>query len=656
MELEKYQRRIERERIARKEAERLLEEKAAELYEKNLELFALSESLEKLVADRTAQMQKARDDALAALKVKTDFIANMSHELRTPLNGVLGVLMLLQNESLNEQQHELLDVAESSGRHLLEVINDILDFTKIEANKVQIEMAPIDIRPFFKNAIAPFILQAKQKGIQLSFHCAKEVDACLLSDKLRLTQILTNLLSNALKFTTEGEVSVSFHKSGENMYQLAVADSGIGISQKNLQAVFSAFEQADTSITREFGGTGLGMNITKRLVDMLGGSIDIESQLGVGTTFYVDIPMKAGEKAGEKAAKALSTDVAGVSGKTQANAATLMLVEDHKVNQMIAKKLLESWGFTIILAENGKQALELLGTLEVDAVLMDLQMPIMGGIEASKRIRKEGLIPSSTPIIAMTAHSTRAHIDECLQAGMQAHISKPLDKDILYQVLQRQLDAKFNEQQNKIPVAASLPDIEIAYVNLKDSLLRVNGDWPTLFTLLSRFLTEFNDIKAQLSHAEQNNDIDAAKAILHKLKGSGGNLGLNSLSALAGKCENALLEGTWPDEQSIEQLEHILHGALESLYQQQDPNHAKTQLPKVQVDAAQVLQQIEQIQSSLKQDIFAAEDAFKTLLTYAFDDEIGELLNQAEFAMQAFDIERVSLALAKIKQRVKTTC
>jgi signal transduction histidine kinase/CheY-like chemotaxis protein/HPt (histidine-containing phosphotransfer) domain-containing protein len=639
----KYERRLAREKTARQEAEHLLESKSAELYEKNLELFSLSESLEKLVAQRTAQMQKARDEALAALKIKTDFIANMSHELRTPMNGVLGVIGLLQNESLNQEQKELLNVAESSGKHLLEVINDILDFTKIEADKISIELSPVEIRPYLQNIIAPFSLQAQQKGIELQLHIDADVDQALITDKLRLTQIITNLLSNAIKFTHEGEVNLSMQKTAAESYRITATDTGIGISQENLKAVFAAFEQADTSITREFGGTGLGMNITKRLVDMMDGQISVESELGVGTRFCVDIKMSSAQI--DKKETSVKADFS-----SEHNQYHLLLVEDHKVNQMVAQKLLESWGFAVTIAENGQEAIDTVKKNAFDAILMDLQMPIMGGIEATKHIRQHDIIDASIPIIAMTAHSSPEHVKECFEVGMQAHVSKPLERELLLNILQDQLTTNIQEIENESEVL----DIKLVHIDIESSLQRLGGDWPMLHALITRFLEEFSDFAQLFDEAVNNDDKNTAKTLLHKIKGSGGNLGMTELSALANQAEQILAEKTqWPPSDLIDNIQSLLNKIDAEFTKVPLPNENDSTKVKIQVDQRDIVAQITLVQDSLNQDVFAAEDALKTLAQYELDNDLQSLLNDAHEAMQAFEIDKVSDALSKARSMME---
>lgn len=643
--IQKYQRRIDRERTARKEAERLLEEKSAALYEKNLELFSLSESLEKLVAQRTSQMQKARDDALAALKVKTDFIANMSHELRTPLNGVLGVLTLMKNEALTDEQEDLLRVAESSGKHLLGVINDILDFSKIEANKISIELAPLEIRPYIKQTIAPFALEGKDKGIKVLSEVENEVEQALNTDQLRLTQIITNLLSNALKFTHEGEVKLSMSKLPNGAYRIAVSDTGIGISQENVKTVFAAFEQADTSITREFGGTGLGMSITQHLVNMLGGKVHLESELGRGTTFYVDIHMQVAQ---------ISLTESVDPSELIADGKKLLLVEDHKVNQMVAKRLLESWGFEIVIAENGLEATELAKAESFDAVLMDLQMPIMGGVEATKKLRQQRLIADTVPIIAMTAHSSQEHVSECMQAGMQDHVSKPLNKDRLLLVLSKHLGAEIDAPRSAPQVPEHIATIHIAHVDIEASLERVGNDWPLLHGLIKRFLNELADFHIMFSQIKADDMQQMGVSLLHKIKGSGSNLGMIRLAEMASEHEHALLEtGEWPSDEAIAQISTMIVQINDDFTRLTLPSDIPNSQAKVKVDIDRLKQQIASVKTSITQDVFAAEAGLQELMNYELAPELATVVNAAGSAMQNFHTEAVIHALNQAQQMLE---
>jgi signal transduction histidine kinase/ActR/RegA family two-component response regulator/HPt (histidine-containing phosphotransfer) domain-containing protein len=643
-EINKLSMRLKREKQARNEAEDLLEEKAAALFEKNVELKSLSESLEKLVAQRTSQMQRARDEALTALKVKSDFIANMSHELRTPMNGVLGILSLLDEEDLNEGQKELVSIAQSSGKHLLMVINDVLDFSKIEAEKIELVKAPLAIRQYIKGLCKSFELQAQHKNIEFTYKIGDCVPNTVITDELRLTQIITNLLSNAIKFTQQGSVFLSFelHQSSgnqEQIYRIAVSDTGIGISKENIKTVFAAFEQADTSITREFGGTGLGMNITKRLVDMFNATISIESQLGEGTCFYVDIPM------------ALTGDcklVEDTSDKLKDNddLSSVLLVEDNKINQLVAQRMLENWGLKVTLAEDGQNAIDVLSEHTFDAVLMDLQMPVMGGIQATKEIRAKGIIDINTPIIAMTAHSSKDHIQECFDAGMQGHISKPIDKTALKKMLETFVEPIENvKPENKVTL-----DYEVEGIDFEDALNRLNGDWPLLHSLLNSFFEEYSELKEILLSYMITEDFEHSIALMHRVKGSSSNLGLTSIASLAGEGEKKLKA---QQKMSASEIKRI-GSAVESLSQ----HFAKITPPNQSVDTVDnrlesteyLLQKMDEILLYLSKDVLASEDNLKDLLSCTLPSKTLNIVQDANEAMQKFDIESVKRSITLARQ------
>ncbi len=646
-EIEKFKLRLAREKLARQQAENLLEEKAAALYEKNQQLISLTDDLEKQVANRTAQMQKARDEALQALKIKSDFIANMSHELRTPMNGVLGVLSILSHENLNEEQRELLETAQSSGEHLLMVINDVLDFSKIEADKVELVMAPLNIRSYLDNLCKSFQLQAKQKNLEFSLNIDSAIPNELVTDKLRLTQILTNLLSNALKFTLQGQVSVSFEskevRETDGDFRLIVSDTGIGISPQNLNSVFAAFEQADTSITREFGGTGLGMSITKKLVDMFDGKITVSSELNSGTCFFVDITMQiSGEHQVVECAKSVDKNLASTT--------RILLVEDNKINQLVAKKMLSNWGLQIEIEEDGQQAIDRLKKDTFDIILMDLQMPVKGGVTATKEIRSKGLISSKTPIIAMTAHSTQEHIDECFDAGMQGHISKPIEIDKLQGILKQFVgDLDISNDETLVN-----RDIIIHGINIQDGLKRLHGDWTLYYSLIKNFLTEHENLGDTLNVLVKSKQADQTRELLHRIKGSGSNLGMTDLAKSAAKLEDNIRGGAqiFPTQIEIESLQRFIEEITSSFALIENPNNSKSSADNRNESIEYISDQMDSILDNLSKDVLASEEGLKDLMQCNMSEDTMKFVNEANNAMLQFDIETVANAIKKAQKTV----
>ncbi len=386
--------------------------------------------LEELVSMRTAELVGARVEAERLARVKSEFLANMSHEIRTPLNAVLGFAQIGERESKSREARESFHHIVDSGQMLLGVINDILDFSKIEAGKLSIEARPLRLADTIDHAMGMLSERARAKGLTFSLEMAADMPEWLTGDALRLEQVLVNLLSNAVKFTDQGQVCLSVRWEADRL-TAQIADTGIGMSEEQMGRLFTPFEQADGSTTRQFGGTGLGLAISKRLVDMMGGAIAVESSPGVGSTFKLRLPMRA--------ATSDSEVVSGKMDKTRgARLAGLRVLaaEDVKINQLVLDRILAREGARAVFADNGRQALERLEggrAADFDVVLMDVQMPVMDGHEAARRIRE--IVPQ-LPIIGLTAHALAEERDKCLAAGMVDHVTKPIDIDNLVSVIQ----------------------------------------------------------------------------------------------------------------------------------------------------------------------------------------------------------------------------
>ncbi len=381
-------------------------------------------------------IHEAKNIAEQSAKAKSEFLANMSHEIRTPMNGILGLLHLLNATPLQADQKNYVKKTLFSANNLLRIINDILDFSKIEAGKLEIEATPFTLDQIFKEVYDLFAVSSKEKG--LNFHLDMDVHGTktLLGDPLRLKQILFNLTSNAIKFTSEGAIHLSAQEEhhDENGLKMlfSCSDTGIGLSPEQTQRLFSAFSQADTSVTRKYGGTGLGLAISRNLAQMMHGDMWVESEEGRGTTFYftatfgVCTEQNAADVALESGADAEQDSTKGVGH--------LLLVEDNEINQLIAEELLRSVGYTVETANNGQEALDMLHKKPYDLVLMDIQMPIMDGLTASKKIRELEQF-QTIPIIAMSAHAMTGDKEISLSHGMNDHITKPIVPETLYNSL-----------------------------------------------------------------------------------------------------------------------------------------------------------------------------------------------------------------------------
>lgn len=436
------QRRVDRERNARKQAEQLLEKKSLDLYEANESLRTLAESLEQQVEERTAELNEKRKLAIAAVEAKSEFLAMMSHEIRTPMNGVLGTLMLLDPADLNEHQTDLVQTAVSSAESLLEVINDILDFSKIEAGKMDLEYVEFDLTALVHDTVAAMTPLATEKNLEIWANLSSSIQGLVLGDSLRVRQVLTNLISNAIKFTSSGEISIDVDSSKSvslDHIKFSIRDTGRGIDADKVDLIFAPFSQADGSTTREYGGTGLGLAICSRIVELMGGEIGVESKRDEGSTFWFTARLSAVKA---KSAAEESTRVSPSADLQPFENVHVLLVEDNPTNQKVLSLLLKSIGVSFEVAENGKEAVE---ALAADAnrfslVFMDAQMPVLDGYAATRQIRRrerETSSESELPVVALTANAMRGDREKCVAAGMSDYMTKPVRKLELHAMIEK---------------------------------------------------------------------------------------------------------------------------------------------------------------------------------------------------------------------------
>ena len=436
-EMEIVLRRVERERQARKQAEQLLEHKSAELSEANQQLQAHTAHLERAVQERTRAMEEALAAMQEALRAKNEFLAVVSHEIRTPMNGVLGTAQLLQMTEMSEEQQRYVAAIQSSGETLLALINDILDWSKLDSGKVSMDLRPLQLASLVKEVVELLRAQAQKKDLYLDTEIAADVPQWIAGDAHRIKQIVTNLVGNAIKFTQHGGVRIAIHtQQNDQVLVCQVQDSGIGIAPDGLARLFEKFSQVDTSITRRNGGTGLGLAICRKLVEGMGGTIGVESKRHQGSTFTFRIPLTRAEPPAEKRAPAEDRL------KTPAGL-RILLVEDNAVNQMLALGMLQKLGCKAMLAENGQEALEKIGQ-GYDLVLMDMQMPKMDGVTATRAIRQMQLARQPY-IVALTANAMESDRQLCLAAGMNDFLAKPFKAVELQEKLSDAATAAGNE-------------------------------------------------------------------------------------------------------------------------------------------------------------------------------------------------------------------
>lgn len=465
-------------------------------------------------------LKEARQQAIESANVKEQFLANMSHEIRTPINSVIGFTNLLQKTAMTEEQQQFVNLIQSASENLLTIINDILDISKIEAGMLRIEKNPFSLRGLCNSIETMFYHRAREKNLSFSLYIQDTIPDTLNGDAVRLTQIMVNLISNAIKFTQKGGISISITTLSQNNDQVrlrfSVKDSGIGISADKVETIFERFQQGETDTTRKYGGTGLGLSIVKNLVQLQGGDITVESEPGKGTEFIFEIGYSL-VTLGETLPTSLADKTAITAGAFPD--ARILVAEDNSMNQLLIKFTFQSWKMNYELADNGAKAIEWLQRSSFDLVLLDIQMPLMDGYATAQAIRKE--LKSDIPIIAMTAHALAGEREKCISYGMNDYISKPIHEKELFSLLKKYLS---DDRESNIE---SLKN-ELHYIDLNflEDMVMGNGDF--LKTIIKQFLKQFPGEMEALKLAVDQKNTRQVATLAHHIQSTVSILGKNT--------------------------------------------------------------------------------------------------------------------------------